>query len=205
MCFKGEKKSDVPKQFKSDSHTMSWRLKTVHFEFELLSRTSISMAWFKSYLRVMVQSMRTTFSSCQPASRSSLWSNLNLRACSVLLRHEMGSPSWGFAHSQSHAPQGGDRTKNSRQHKNDSGVRFLIPIWKDPKQRKTPSGGCCHNLLGIQGTTHLFCLLQSRGNESTDPATSLPWPPPAPHTKLQRTPTLSTQHSALCPMGGSRK
>lgn len=125
MCFKGKKNSNVPKQFKPDSHTMSWCLKKVRFDVELPSRTSLSMAWLKFYLRVMVQSMRTTFSSCQSASRSSPWSNLNLRACSVLLRHEMGAPSWGFAHSPSHAPQGGDRTKNSRQHKKDPGVSVL--------------------------------------------------------------------------------
>lgn len=160
LRFRGKKRISIPKQLKSDGHhelapknSSLWRAVGA-CALGLLSRTPSSMAWLKSYLWETIHSMKTTSSSCPPASQPSLLDHLNLGTYPVLFRHEMGNPSWGFAHYQSHDQQGRERPRNSRQNKNDSGVIFLIPIWKDLKQRKTPPGGCCHYRVNMQGAIH---------------------------------------------------
>lgn len=100
--------------------------------------------------------MKTTFSSCQPASRSSLLSHLTLGTYPVLLRHEMGHHPWGFARYWSHDPQGGDRTRNSRQNKNDSSIIIL----NSNLERSKAKEGSSRRLLS-QPVGHSSCHTSS--------------------------------------------
>lgn len=136
ISFKGKKKKKeiicIPKQLKSDSHTMSWHLKTVHVE-EQMQPVCLDcslrhlQAWhdldptFEKWFVAWRQQFQVVNLPPNP-----LYGNhLNLGTYPVLFRHEMGNHSCVFAHYQSHDQQGGERPRNSRQNKDDSGVIFL--------------------------------------------------------------------------------